>query len=234
MDIWNIYYLYNECKGGIVMDRRIYLGASKEGRKYINIWIEGDTIVKQIGDNNIYADLVRQYGKDFTEVNNGKVKSALYGDIPTKDMKSFMKFIWVRDIILNNNINTVTEFKQFVLSHIRMLEGFNPDGADICTLDSFINRSSISRFVNETKKKGVFDQVVVEMPLIQGNRTRKEMVEFIKQNKKAIKLRAVDTLKNSKRFNRYGVPVNFLKYERMVLTRDNVLEITFALKIEAE
>lgn len=234
MDIWNIYYLYNECKGGIVMDRRIYLGASKEGRKYINIWIEGDTIVKQIGDNNIYADLVRQYGKDFTEVNNGKVKSALYGDIPTEDMKSFMKFIWVRDIILNNNINTVTEFKQFVLSRIRMLGGFNPDGADICTLDSFINRSSISRFVNETKKKGVFDQVVVEMPLIQGNRTRKEMVEFIKQNKKAIKLRAVDTLKNSKRFNRYGVPVNFLKYERMVLTRDNVLEITFALKIEAE
>lgn len=212
---------------------RIYLGASKEG-KYINIWIEGgDTIVKQIGDNNIYADLVREYGKYFTDNNNEKVKSVLYGDIPMDDMKSsFMKFNWVRNIILNNDIVNVAEFKQFILSH--MLEGFNPEGAEICTLDSFINRSSVSRFVNETKKKGVFDQVVVEMPLIQGNRTRKEMVEFIKQNKKAIKLRAVDTLKNSKRYNRYGVPVNFLKYVRMVLTQDNVLEVTFALKIEAE
>ena len=216
------------------MGEKVYLGAYKDYWKYINIWIEGNAIVKYVSDNNVYADLVRQYGKYFSDPNTEKVKLTLYGDVSEDDMKtSFMSFRWIRCTILVNNINTVDEFKQFILTH-NISGGFDPDGAEISTLDSFINRSGVSRFVNETNKKKVFDQVVVEMPLIQGSRTKEEMVDFIKQNKKAIKSKAVATLEKSKRYARYGVPVNFLKYEKMILTRDNVLEITFSLKIEAE
>ena len=224
-----------------MIEDRIYLGASKGawGYKYINFWIDTDgNIVRDLDDINIYANikhnLTAQDREKFATDNYNKVKSVLYGDMPEDyiEAPSHMTYMWIRDTIRFNGIQTVSEFKVYAIEH--MFGGFNFGGADIDTLDKFINKSSLSRFVNETKQKGVFDQVIVEMSLIQGNKTREEMTSFIKQHKKAIKLKAVDTLRNSRKYNRYGVPVNFLKYERMVLTRDNVLELTFALKIEAE
>lgn len=213
---------------------RIYLGAYCERVGCVNFWIDGNAIVRQYDMEDIYARLKEQYGQDFVDANNEMIKSSLYGDISEERIAnlSCMRLSWIRKIIIDNRMETVTQFRQFIYD--RGAEGFDVNGASIHTVDQFICRSKVSRFVNEDRKDGVFDQVVVEMPLIQGDRTRKEMMNFIRQYKKAIKLKAVDTLKNSRKYDRYGVPVNFLKYERMVLTRDNVLEITFVLKIEAE
>lgn len=213
---------------------RIYLGAYCERVGYVNFWIDGNAIVRQYDMEDIYARLKEQYGQDFVDANNEMIKSSLYGSISEERITnlSCMRLSWIREIIIDNRMETVTQFKQFVYDH--GAEGFDVNGASIHTVDQFICRSKVSRFVNEDRKEGVFDQVVVEMHLIQGDRTRKEMVEFIKRNKKVIKVTALNTLEKSNKYAKYGVPVNFLKYERMVLTRDNVLEITFALKIEAE
>ena len=218
-----------------------------------NFWIdENGNICRELSNDDIYAKY-RNSGesidrKRVCRYNCRMVKKYLYDDLPSKAIDylpaEYIKLYWIRRFIIKEDIKTLEEYRQkfeeFSQEQLKIFlekeyaEKHDLTKSHITTLDGFINNVKISRFVNQSGKRRVFDQVVVEMTLIQGDMSKSDMVQFIKKNSRPIKLMAVDVLRNSKKYAYYGVPINFLKFEKMTLTRDNVLELTFGLKIEAE
>lgn len=77
----------------------------------------------------------------------------------------------------------------------------------------------------ENPKKNTFDYIHIPIG-ISGEHKK----EWIHENYRAIAETALDFLSNSRRYKRFGVPVNFLKIEKAVLTRQAELILTFGLK----
>ena len=72
-----------------------------------------------------------------------------------------------------------------------------------------------------------FDFINVEFYMITAVKQRKE---FIKKNMKYLTEVAKYKLCNDKRFTKYGVPFNFLKLDRVHITRDSAVIFTYSLK----
>lgn len=85
------------------------------------------------------------------------------------------------------------------------------------------------RFERETgnKKKNTFDFIRVDVGVPE---CRKDKVEFIKSNIGELNQRVLKKIENNKRFQKFGVPINFLKLSNVVLRCDDLIEFTFELK----
>lgn len=77
------------------------------------------------------------------------------------------------------------------------------------------------------KKVNTFDFIRVDVGVPQG---RKDKISFIKNNLAELTKRVLKKIENSKRFQKYGVPINFLKLSNVVLRCDDLIEFTFELK----
>lgn len=99
-------------------------------------------------------------------------------------------------------------------------------------LDRFITKiigPSIEREVGNKNTK-TFDFIYMDVCIVNSWETDKR--EYIKQNLKEIKRRVIEKIENSKRFQRFGIPVNVLKITSITLTRDDVLHFIFELKMK--
>ena len=88
----------------------------------------------------------------------------------------------------------------------------------------WVDKIDISRYNDNDK---YFDFVNVEFYMIAAVKKRKE---FIKKNMKYLLQTAEYKLCNDKRFTKYGVPFNFLKLDRIHITRDSAVIFTYSLK----
>ena len=103
--------------------------------------------------------------------------------------------------------------------------------ANIKTLDELIHDKYYEiRFISDSCDNNVFDALVLSFPLIQGNNTRQDMLNIVQENIQSVKKRVVRILNKDKDYKKYGVPVNFLKITKILITRDNMLEISLELK----
>ena len=85
----------------------------------------------------------------------------------------------------------------------------------------------IRKETGNTKDK-TFDFISVEIPICISN--HEEALQYCKDHLRKLVGYAIYKLKNSKRYNSYGVPTNFLKIDKITLTNDSRLELLFCLK----
>lgn len=90
-----------------------------------------------------------------------------------------------------------------------------------------VNKPIFRRDADNTNKN-TFDFIDIEMVVRSGDATK----EKVKANQKEIFDKAINKLNNSKQFQKYGVPVNFLKMYQFVIRKDGTLIISFCLKGE--
>lgn len=113
------------------------------------------------------------------------------------------------------------------------VETFEPRNRELPTgLDRFITRIVGPNIQREygNKNTATFDFIYVDVCIIHSWETNKK--EYIKQNMPEIKKRVLEKIENSKRFQKFGIPTNFLKLTSITLTRDDVLHFIFELKIK--
>lgn len=109
-----------------------------------------------------------------------------------------------------------------------------PKHSFVCKPESYWNPSDFVLTVNRpiyrraegNKKKNTFDFIDIEMVIRSTDVDKRKVVE----NKDEIFNKAVAKLETSKQFQKYGVPINFLKMYQFVLRKDGTLLISFCLK----
>lgn len=151
-------------------------------------------------------------------------------------VKGHVDGIWIYKKATYNNVHTIDEMIQCVdrNKHIIICKHTSHGierKADIKTLDELIHSKYHEiRFISDSCDDNVFDALVLSFPLIQGNNTKQEMLNIVEENIQSVKKRVVRILNKDKDYKRYGVPVNFLTITKMLITRDNMLEISLELK----
>lgn len=99
------------------------------------------------------------------------------------------------------------------------------------TYEDFVLTTKAPKFRREVgnKDRSTFDFIDIEMVV----RSTDASKEKVKANKKEIFDKAIDKLNNSKAFQKYGVPINFLKMYQFVVRKDGTLIISFCMKGES-
>ena len=105
-----------------------------------------------------------------------------------------------------------------------------PLGADGKPLPYFTGSKRIL-FEKEkgNEKAGTFDFIRVPYS-VSSVMPRDELMAYIKRDFQVIAAHAVSRLENSARYQKFGVPVGFLRETGCILTNDRILQFTFELK----
>lgn len=174
-----------------------------------------------------------------------------YYDIDKLDKVAFQNTRQLLNDNLDNFANgyaldKITEYdKMGILRHMRATFSHAADGDEwqVITNELLYRRNAEWRFdeilrhitfkkndikvirTPENPKKNTFDYIHMPIGLSGSNKK-----EFVRENYKEIVKRAIKVLSESKRFTRFGIPVNCLKVEKAVLTRQDELLLTFGLK----
>lgn len=78
----------------------------------------------------------------------------------------------------------------------------------------------------DNKNRNTFDFIDIDMVIRSSDASK----EKVKANKEEIFKKALSKLESSKSFQKYGVPINFLKMYQFVVHRDGSLTISFCIK----
>lgn len=121
--------------------------------------------------------------------------------------------------------DTIEKFKTY-LDTVELENHSRPSG-----LDRFITKIERPEFerIPTNPNKNTFDYIFVEVNIVQeweGDR-----LTYIKKHKKQIFEMVLKKVQESKRFKKYGIPINFLKFTRVTLKRNSVLEFVLELKV---
>ena len=142
----------------------------------------------------------------------------------------------IYDKIFGNDINTSIDKLNYIAvsfsENIHTLEDFKSMYKKVYYIDNhdrYIGPMSIDIF-SDYGRSNIFDIIKVDISIIQGERKRKEVVSWIKDNKKVLDKKVVDYIKNNHKFKKFGIPVNFLKCTDIVLSKDYRLIYTLELK----
>lgn len=93
-----------------------------------------------------------------------------------------------------------------------------------------IKYPEISRFTNNPNKN-TFDFIRIELMLCTPQEwTRDELRQFIKRNKKIYCEAVLNKIKETKRFAKFNIPINFLKLTSLTITNCRSLIFIFELK----
>lgn len=146
--------------------------------------------------------------------------------------KSIEEFVngSLRHYVYNNWIDSFED----LLNHIKYRI---PDRSFVCKPETLkwkpsefiltVNRP-VFRRADTNKKRNTFDFIDIEMVIRSTDVDKKKVIE----NKQEIFDKAIAKLKTSKQFQKYGVPLSFLKMYQFVLRKDGTLLISFCLKGE--
>lgn len=92
-----------------------------------------------------------------------------------------------------------------------------------------INRPTIERsFENKNKKTFDFVRIFIGIPHTWYMKKR----EFLIQNKKPIFKMVLEAIKNDKQYQKYNIPINFLKLTSCTITCQDEIEMVFELKLQ--
>lgn len=75
-----------------------------------------------------------------------------------------------------------------------------------------------------------FDTIMVEMPLVSRGRTTEQQRDEIRRLRPQLEAMAMNSIKNSSRFQKYGVSIDSLYISKLYHTRDNRLEFIVKIK----
>lgn len=97
-------------------------------------------------------------------------------------------------------------------------------------LDRFMAKMGKPEFVRETGNRNMksFDFIYLDVFIVHTWET--DRIQYIKDNLPEIKERVIEHLQKYKSFQKYGVPVGFLKITNITLTHDDALHFVFELK----
>ena len=97
-------------------------------------------------------------------------------------------------------------------------------------LDRFITKinNPIFHRTPENLNKDTFDYIFIDVMIL--TEWEEDRISYIYKNKNEILKRVIEKLESNKKFQKYGVPINFLKVSRITLKRDSVLEFILELK----
>lgn len=107
-------------------------------------------------------------------------------------------------------------------------------------LDKHLKPEGVERFVTKVGKPifervpenpnpKTFDFIYMRVNIV--SEWEEDRKRYIQKNIKQIHQMLLEKLENSGDFQKFGVPLNFLKLTRATLTRDSVIEFVFELKI---
>lgn len=134
------------------------------------------------------------------------------------------RIFWIRAGKYCNG-KTLDEIKEYIIAHPQLALTKKPERKNDTDLVISVHKPIFQRYTGNDKDN-TFDIVRLEIIL----REQDNMMQQCIEHKKEILDAAVDKLKSSKSFRKYGVPVNFLKVYDMVLTKDNCIILSLYLK----
>lgn len=102
------------------------------------------------------------------------------------------------------------------------------DKTQVIRVVTSINRPKFER-IPENEDKGTFDRIRIHLGLV-GKQTMPGRNGMLARNQKVLAEIAIAKIKDSKAFQRYGIPVNFLRLDHMTITQQDELELVFVLK----
>lgn len=79
------------------------------------------------------------------------------------------------------------------------------------------------------KNINTFDFIIVSFYVLHF-KSKKEVIEFFKENKKELNSIVITAIQNAEKFQKYNIPINFLKLDSIVVTNSLELVYTFSLK----
>lgn len=134
------------------------------------------------------------------------------------------RIFWIRAGKYCNG-KTLEEIKEYMIAHPHLALTKKPERKNNNDFVISVHRPVFQRYTGN-ENENTFDNVRLEIILREQNNMMQQCIE----HKKEILDAAVDKLKSSKSFKKYGVPVNFLKVYDMVLTKDNCIILSLCLK----
>lgn len=96
-------------------------------------------------------------------------------------------------------------------------------------IDRILFTPKIGEIRSSSRRRDIFDFVEVKFSIL-SSITRTECRDIIKRNKHRVIRRALCMLEDSKKYTKFGVPVNFLKPYRIMLTAQSECVVQFELK----
>lgn len=123
----------------------------------------------------------------------------------------------------------LTEVKEYMTKHSELL--LVKKRARVNNTDFIISvHNPIFQRYTGNEKKNTFDIVRIEM-FVRSYPDR--MFQRCKDHRQEMLDAAINKLRDSKNYRKFGVPINFLKLYDMVLTKDNCVILSFCLKKES-
>ena len=132
----------------------------------------------------------------------------------------------VRKVIRQLEVGDTIEVFEEYLENTVIQRHVKPSG-----IDRFITKieEPIFACATENPNQDTFDFVYVYVNII--SKWEENRLTYIQKHKKEILKMVLDKIEASKRFQKFGIPINFLKASHVVLKRNSVLEFVFELKI---
>jgi hypothetical protein len=163
-------------------------------------------------------DLFKNY---YSTVENDTFFKELFDDKRQVEHNRYLK------MIENEKFNAI-QCKENYLQHI--IDSIEEKG--IGTVFNKIQKS-YNRYI-ENKNTKTFDTITCTIPLagFSGSYkfTKKEIVQLLTPHRESIIKFVMDDINESKRFQKYNIPIGFLKVYKITVTNDMCLVINFELK----
>lgn len=135
--------------------------------------------------------------------------------------------IWVASENAKGNYITYDDLIYHILHEIKKKDFLQRKILTVLYED-FVLTTKVPRFRRDisNKDKSTFDFIDIEMVVRSTDATK----EKVNANKQEIFDKAIAKLEVNKQFQKYGVPVNFLKMYQFVIRKDGTLIISFCIK----
>lgn len=145
-------------------------------------------------------------------------------DLQDKNIKINNVTLLLKVIAMLKEGDTIETFDEY-LATTNIEKHEKPTG-----LNLFITKIEKPVFYREpsNKKPNTFDFIYIDVNIIQE--WSEDRLTYIQKHRKAIFKRVLEQLEKNKSFQKFGVPINFLKVSRITLRRDSVLEFVLELK----
>lgn len=120
--------------------------------------------------------------------------------------------------------DTIEKFKQ-ILETVEYEERPKPSG-----IERFVTKIEKPVFerVPENPKTNTFDYIIVDVNIVTD--WDEDRREYIQKHRKEIFEKALQKVEGDRTFQRFGIPINFLRISTVTLKRDSVLEFILELK----
>ena len=180
-------------------------------------------------ENGIYEKLSIKEAKERNIQNFGNYdlsKCYLRGYIELEKILNIDNALLIKKALSQIQLGDTVEKFLRILTETKLEKRPKPEG-----IDRFIIRIDKPIFVRspESLNPNTFDYIYMDVMII--TEWECDRISYIKEQRDEILKRVIAKLQTNSNFNKYGVPVNFLKLSRMTIKKNNVLQCVFELKM---